>query len=52
MSVEWGMVCEHGGPVVGMSISNKLVLPTDFETKESNLVCNSNESFSWRSWGT
>ena len=38
-----------GGPVAGMSISNRLVLPTsvdDFDTMESNLFCNSEESLS------
>ena len=36
--------------VIGISISNKLVLPTSvdhFDTMESNLCCNSKERLSW-----
>ena len=44
-----------GGPVVGISISNSLVFPTSvdaFDTMDSNLVCNNNESLSQASWET
>ena len=36
--------------MVGMSISNRLVLPTsvdNFDIMASNLFCNSEESLSW-----
>ena len=48
--MELGTVCEQWGegPVVGISILNKLVLPIsvdDFDTMELNLVSNSDEHF-------
>ena len=53
--MEWGTVCEQWGPVVGMFILNKLVLPSsldDWDSIELHLVYNSNESLSQTSQGT
>ena len=48
-------LCAIGGPVGGMSISNRLVLPTfidDVDMMEWLLLCNNDESLSQASWGT